>query len=78
MNQRYFSREEAQIETVMREKSSKKQVLFASGDSDKEKCFQSGFKNRDCSSTLYIVSQKIEKLTTATQAKYITTMKTVV
>lgn len=56
MNSRYFSREEAQIETVMREKSSKKQVLFASGDSDKEKCFQSGFKNRDCSSTLYIVS----------------------
>ena len=56
MNSRYFSREEAQIETVMREKSSKKQVLFASGDSDKEKCFQSGFENRDCSSTLYIVS----------------------
>ena len=30
-----------------------KKVLFASGESAKEKCFQSGFKKRDNSSALY-------------------------
>ena len=41
-----------------------KKVLFASGESAKEKCFQSGFKKRDNSSTLYIAVSRIEKFCT--------------
>ena len=33
----------------------KKTVLFTNDESNKKKCFQSGFKKRDSNSTLYIV-----------------------